>query len=270
MADGGLLVIFAHPDDESLAGGVMARYADAGVPVTMLCATRGEAGEIAPGTGATPETLGAHREQELRDACAILGVGDVRFLDYRDSGMAGTPENDDARSLNRADASDVIGAIAGVIEEVRPRAIVTWDETGGYGHPDHVAVHRHASAAYAQVAERAGRPPALHYVLIPVQEFRKVMEEMQRRGLEVGEPPGDPDALSELTYAEPNCVIDVSAQVDRLLRALNAHRTQLGSFGAFTRMPDDLQHSVFGREYFFRAQPEVAPGTMLDDLFAGV
>ena len=89
MATGGLLVVLAHPDDESLIGGTMAHYTDAGIPVTMLCATRGEVGEIAPGTGATPETLAAYREQELRDACALLGVQDVRFLSFRDSGMAG-------------------------------------------------------------------------------------------------------------------------------------------------------------------------------------
>src|SRR5438874_5056925 len=156
MADGGLLVALAHPDDESLISGTIARYASR-MPVTMLCATRGEVGEIAPGTGATRETLGAVREQELRDACGLLGVDDVRFLAYRDSGMQGTPENEDPRSFARADAERVAGEILGVMEQVRPKVVVTWDETGGYGHPDHMAMHRHVSAAFARMREkRAG------------------------------------------------------------------------------------------------------------------
>jgi LmbE family N-acetylglucosaminyl deacetylase len=114
MATGGLLAIYAHPDDETFGvGGTMAKYADRGVPVTMVCATRGEVGEIAPGTDATPETLGQFREQELRDAMAILGVHDVRFLDYRDSGMRGTPENEDPRNLHKDFVADNMAAIFG-------------------------------------------------------------------------------------------------------------------------------------------------------------
>src|SRR6266536_712500 len=100
---GGLLIAIAHPDDESFGmGGTMAAAAAAGRPVTLVCATRGEVGEIADPALATPETLGAVREQELRDACAALGVHDVRFLPYRDSGMEGTPENADTRALCNA------------------------------------------------------------------------------------------------------------------------------------------------------------------------
>src|SRR5438067_4798024 len=116
MADGGLLVALAHPDDESLISGTIARYASR-MPVTMLCATRGEVGEIAPGTGATPETLGAVREQELRRACAFLGVSDVRFLGYRDSGMDGTPENKDRRAYVNASRDEVVAQLAAAFRE---------------------------------------------------------------------------------------------------------------------------------------------------------
>jgi LmbE family N-acetylglucosaminyl deacetylase len=277
MATGGLLVVLAHPDDESLIGGTMAHYTDAGIPVTMLCATRGEVGEIAPGTGATPETLAAYREQELRDACALLGVQDVRFLSFRDSGMAGTPENADPRSLQQAPAADVVRPIARAIRELRPAAVVTWDETGGYGHPDHMKVHQCATAAFEAAADPAqyageGQPwqtPSLYFALVPVAEFIYAMTEMRNRGLDVGEPPGDADAMATLTYAEPNCIVDVSGQMDRKFEALVTHRTQAGSFGSFSDMPEDLRTRVFSREYFYRAQPPVPAGTILDDLLIG-
>src|SRR5436190_23132113 len=103
-----LLVVIAHPDDEALGvDGTMARAIEEGHEVTVVCATRGEVGEISDPAIATPETLGEVREQEMRDAMAVLGVTDVRFLDYRDSGMAGTPENEDERSLLQAEPMEV-------------------------------------------------------------------------------------------------------------------------------------------------------------------
>src|SRR6478672_2526017 len=117
MPEGGLLVALAHPDDESLVGGTMALYADRGIPVTLLCATRGEVGEIAEGTGATPETLGEFRERELREAARIMGVRDVRFLDYRDSGMQGTADNGDPRAFANADPARVVEQIVRIIDD---------------------------------------------------------------------------------------------------------------------------------------------------------
>src|SRR5947207_13996528 len=106
---------FAHPDDETFSvGGTLARAISLGWRVTAICATRGEVGEIAPGTDATPATLGAVREQELRAACAALGVTDVRFLGYRDSGMDGTPENKAARAHINAPDEEVVGKLAAI------------------------------------------------------------------------------------------------------------------------------------------------------------
>ncbi|HEX5480921.1 MAG TPA: PIG-L family deacetylase [Dehalococcoidia bacterium] len=267
MADGGILVVLAHPDDESLISGTMARYTDAGMPVTMLCATRGEAGEIAPGTDATPDNLGEHRERELRDACAIVGVHDVRLLPFRDSGMAGTPENNDPRSLAQASKAEVVSAMAGVMRDVRPRAVLTWDATGGYGHPDHMKVHVCATEAFE--TSGAARNAALFYSVIPIEEFTSAMEEMRRRGIEVGDPPGDPDAMDQMEMVRPNCIIDVAAQLDRKQQALRAHRTQAGSFDMFDRMPEDLSRRFFEREYFHRAIPPLPAGVTLDGLFEG-
>jgi LmbE family N-acetylglucosaminyl deacetylase len=272
---GGLLSIFAHPDDETFGvGGTMAHYRDRDVPVTVVSATRGEVGEIAPGTDATPETLGQVREQELRDACAILGVSDVRFLDFRDSGMAGTPENDDPRSLNRAEAERVIEPLVRIVRDVRPDVIATWDPSGGYGHPDHIAIHHHATAAYHVAADAtrfpssggAWRTPALFYNAIPVDEFGQLLEEARKRGVDLGDPPGDAETMASLPRLTPNCVIDVSAQYERKRRALRAHRTQMSDAGFLERIPEDIIKRFFGREHFYRAHPELPNGKVLHDL----
>ena len=156
MTTGGLLAIFAHPDDETFGlGGTMAHYSGRGMPVTMVCATRGEVGEISEGSAATPETLGQYREQELRDAMEVLGVSDVRFLEYRDSGMYGTPENADPRAFVNAPADTVVESLVRIIRERQPEVIVTWDESGGYGHPDHIATYHHATAACGAAADAA-------------------------------------------------------------------------------------------------------------------
>ena len=274
---GGLLAIYAHPDDETFGvGGTMAHYADRGIPVAMICATRGEVGEIAPGTGATPETLGQYREQELRDAMAILGVSDVRFLDFRDSGMQGTPENDDPRSLHKADPAKVIEPLVRAIRELRPDVIATWDASGGYGHPDHIAIHHHASAAYHAAADasqytQAGAPwrtRALYYTAIPIRAFADLMQELQRRGLRSEEIVGGDENFGELPRVEPNCMIDVSDQYDRKQRAFAAHATQNNPDDLFATMPDDLARGFFGREYFYRADPPLPTGAHLDDLMS--
>lgn len=278
MPEGGLLAIYAHPDDETLCSGVMATYAARGVPVTMVCATRGEVGEIAPGTDATPDTLGEYRERELREACAILGVHDVRFLGFRDSGMAGTPENADQRSLHQAAPEQVVGPLVRVIRELRPAVISTWDASGGYGHPDHVAVHHHATAAYRAAADAsqypqlgpAHRAAALYYSVIPIEEFTKIRDELAARGIDIGSPPGDDAAFADLPRVRANCRIDVDGVYDRKRAALRSHRTQLDESGIFGGLPEDLARRLFGAEFFYRADPPLPDGVTLDDLLAGL
>jgi LmbE family N-acetylglucosaminyl deacetylase len=143
-----LLVIFAHPDDEGGTSGTLAYYIARGAAVTLACATRGEVGEISDPILATPETLGEVREAELRAACAHLGIEDVRFLGYRDSGMVDTPPNNDPRSLHQAPLDSVVAQLVGLIRDVRPHAIITFEPAGGYGHPDHLAVHRGKRRAF--------------------------------------------------------------------------------------------------------------------------
>lgn len=274
MTAGGLLAVFAHPDDETFGvGGTMARYAAHGLPVTMVCATRGEVGEISSGSEATPDTLGQFREQELREAMAILGVKDVRFLGFRDSGMKGTPENEDPRAFANAHPAAVVHMLVRTIREVQPRAIITWDEAGGYGHPDHVAIHHHATAAFHAAADASTfpttgapfSPAGLFYLAIPFEEFGRAMQTMRERGLDV--PDVGDTGIDELPHAVPNVRIDVQGFLETKEQAMRTHRTQIGDVEGFLHLPDDIRRQFFGIEHFFRAAPPVAVGTMLSDLF---
>ena len=155
-----ILAAYGHPDDEGQVTGTLAAFIARGAKVTLVCATRGEVGEISDPALATPDTLGYVRELELRAAMAQIGLSDVRLLPYRDSGMAGTPENDDPRSLHQQPAEAVVAQLVAVIRELRPHAVFTWDPSGGYGHPDHVAVHKHMVAAFDAAGDAAQFPEA--------------------------------------------------------------------------------------------------------------
>lgn len=277
MTTGGLLAIFAHPDDETFGvGGTIAHYAGRGMPVTMVCATRGEVGEISEGSDATPETLGQYREQELRAAMAVLGVSDVRFLEYRDSGMYGTPENADPRAFVNAPADTVVESLVRIIRERKPEVIVTWDESGGYGHPDHIATYHHATAAYGAAADAARHAdagdawstPRLYYVALPMKEFAAIMEEMREVGSDTPNVLEDDERMASLPRVEPNCIVDVLAYFERKLEAMLTHKTQISDMDPFMRLPVETQRRFFGREFFYRAHPLLNDGATIDDLFA--
>lgn len=278
MERGPILAVFGHPDDESfLCAATMARYREQGVPVTVVSATKGEVGQIHEGVEATPEMLPELRAQELRDAMAILGVDDVRFLGFRDSGMQGTDDNHHADALMNAPPDAVVEAIVRMMRDVRPAVVITWDESGGYGHPDHIAVHHHTTTAFHAAGDPskfagAGepwRPAMLFYTALPGDEWMNMMREMRELGIfeteeidEAGE-----QALAELPRVEPNCIIDVSAYMERKEQAMLAHRTQLADVEPFLKLPVESRMRYLGREYFHRAWPEAPAGTMLRDLF---
>src|SRR5437763_1747625 len=143
-----LLGAFAHPDDEGIVSGALLQYSTSGVETGLVVATRGEVGEIADPSLATPETLGQVREGEMRKAAEVIGIQSLYFLDYRDSGMEGTPENKDPRAFINADETEAVGRLVKIIREFKPTVIVTFDPTGGYGHPDHIAIHRWTTKAF--------------------------------------------------------------------------------------------------------------------------
>lgn len=262
-----LLVAVAHPDDETFGmGGTMARLAADGWGVTVVCATRGEAGEIADPSLATPETLGSVREQELRRACHILGVDDVRFLDYRDSGMEGTPENADPRALCNAPPAAATEAFAALICDVDPSLVLTWDPSGGYGHPDHIAVHRFASAAFAQESPSSAHRRALYYTTLPVQLFEEMASELAKQGVSFGDD-GMRERAEQLPHLPFTTAIDVSAFIARKFEALKQHATQMPADSPFQRLPPEFRDRFAGTEYFYRAVPAWNEGEPIEHWF---
>ena len=171
-----LLAVKPHPDDEAITmGGTLARYSAEGVRTTLVTATRGEVGEILDKdldpVEAAPR-LASIREAELRRACEIMGVGELVFLGYEDSGMAGLPRNREPKTFWQADEEEAVGRLIQVIRRVKPQVIATENEVGGYGHPDHIKTHRVAVSAfyYADNVERFPggepfRPSKLYYTL---------------------------------------------------------------------------------------------------------
>ena len=167
-------------------------------------------------------------------------------------------------------------AMLAIAKTARPALVVTWDASGGYGHPDHIAVHRHATEAFRAAADASRYPMAgaawqaraLYYVAIPIREFMRLGEEMRKRGVDMGEPPGGDENIARLEHVEPNCIVDVSAQYERKWQALGTHRTQIGAEDMFAKMPEDLRRTFMSREYFYRAEPALPAGGMLEDLFA--
>ena len=262
-----VLVVTAHPDDEALGiGGTMARLVAEGHHVTIVCATRGEAGEISDPALATPETLGAVREQELRNAMRILGVADVRFLDYRDSGMEGTPENDDPRSLFQAEPMEVVMALTAIMQEVNPDVVITWEPSGGYGHPDHIKVHETTTEAFHSYQMRSGRPVRLYYTAFPVHLFAEMAEELRAQGIELGNEQMRRRAMS-LPRLPVTTEIDLTPYLERKREALAQHRTQMPADSPFTRLSEPLRRKFLGREYFHRAVPPWHEGEAMEDWF---
>jgi len=146
-----ILAVLAHPDDESFGmGGTLALYASRGMGVHLVCATRGEVGEATPELLKGFESVAQLRESELRCAAGILGLAGVHFLDYRDSGMPGSPDNTHPRALTAQPLDDVAAKVVRYIRELKPQIVLTFDPIGGYRHPDHIAIHRATVRAFEQ------------------------------------------------------------------------------------------------------------------------
>lgn len=280
-----LMAVFAHPDDESFGtGGALGRYgADPGVRVVLVCATRGEAGEINDPKLATAERLGEVREQELRCACQTLGVEDLFLLDYRDSGMAGTAENTDPRALAMADFDEAVGKIVAHIRRERPDVVVTFDETGGYGHPDHIAIHHHTKAAFVAAADASRYPEQiaaglgpyqakkLYFTAIPQRFFRDVAAKLQELGTEI--PQRYLDRLDgPFGLPDEACTTDIDVRDFWEVKqaAVRCHATQLNPDSIFAMLPPDVMRDLQAWECFQLAESTVGEDGDSHDLMAGV
>ncbi len=278
-----LMAIFAHPDDEGAIAGTLTHYAQKGVEVTLVCATRGEVGEISDPALATPETLGAVREKELQAACAILGIQRLRLLSYRDSGMVDTPENEDPRALVQATPEKIMGEFVTVIRELKPDVIITFEPFGWYGHPDHQVVSKWVTAVYPLANEATAYPEAgdawqphrLFHAVIPFSKFGAMIQEAIAAGYIEESGFGDGPPNEEMIAAETTVthVIPVAEFFDTKREGMMAHKTQFGPDNMFRKIPRELMIKSWANEHFIQVAPPPDKSlreTHLDDLFAGV
>jgi len=253
-----ILLVHAHPDDETINNGAtMALYAALGAQVTLVTCTRGEEGEVL-----TPElthlassqtdALGEHREIELANAMKALGVTDFRFLaegegKYRDSGMMGTEPNNRPDVFWQADFEEASDYLVKVIDEVKPHILITYDEIGGYGHPDHIQAHRIAMRASDK---SKGQIQKIYWNTMP----KSVLAESMAKMKELGSDFFGADNVDDLPFAKEDSfvtsLIDGNSYVDAKMAAMKAHHTQIALDGPFFALSNNLGLQVWGHEYY--------------------
>ncbi len=296
-----LLLVHAHPDDESIGqGATMAKYVSEGRGVTLVTCTAGEMGEIlVPGlehlAADQADTLGVHRREELAAAMAALGVTDHRFLGgfgtYRDSGMkwhddghAVAADDVHENAFWHADLTEAASLLVEVIREVRPQVLVTYDYFGGYGHPDHIQAHRVAMYA-AQLAAvpsfrrelgEAWDIPKIYWGAMSESRMRAGLRALRDAGDQVSFQGMDPDGQLPpfaVPDADLTCAVDATDHVDQKMAALAAHATQITLDGPFFALSNQVGNSVWGQEFFriVKGHPGALGEDGLEsDLFAGL
>ena len=280
-----LLLVHAHPDDESINNGAtMAAYVARGAQVTLITCTRGEEGEIL-----VPELshlasdkedgLGKHREIELAAAMKELGVTDFRFLGapkrkFRDSGMMGTPQNSRSDVFWNADIDEAARILEAIILEIKPHVLITYDENGGYGHPDHIQAHRVAMRAADFAKESGWEIQKIYWNTIPISVIEEGIKAMQGTGVDFF----GVEKAEDFPFAAPDHLVTTVFEGDEFvakkMAAMKAHPTQISVDGPFFALSDNLGFKVWGREFYrlvrgAKGGPFDKDGRELD-LFAGV
>ena len=272
------LFVHAHPDDETINNGAtMAQMVEDGVTVTLITCTRGEEGEVLVPelshlASSAEDKLGAHRVIELANAMKELGVKDHRFLgNYRDSGMMDTPQNQHPNCFWRADVDEAARKLALIIDEIRPQVMVTYDENGGYGHPDHIQTHRVAMRA-AELA--TWQIQKIYWNIMPKSVVQRGMDAMKDQGSEFF----GAENVDDLPFVKDDsfvsAVIHAPNQVDKKMAAMKAHATQISLDGPFFALSNNLGVQVFADEYYTLIKGEKAAPFNTDNLetnlFAGI
>ncbi len=276
-----ILVIRPHPDDESSAtGGMLAHYHAQGVRTGVVICTGGEEGEIHDpdlDAEAHKPRLREIRERELRNACSILGVSELRLLGYRDSGMADTPANMHPEAFWGAEPGESVGRLVRIIRELRPRVIVTEPSGGGYAHPDHVMCHQVSVAAFHAAGDVQAYPevgPAWQvaklYAIAHIDDgaWEALRPEFVAAGFDLGKP--RPRRKSRSGPEAATVALDVRPYSDIQRRALLAHRTQIPPTSMWARLPDELYRRAFATAYFMRLHPLAAAHEREPDLCSGL
>ncbi|MDX3852474.1 N-acetyl-1-D-myo-inositol-2-amino-2-deoxy-alpha-D-glucopyranoside deacetylase [Streptomyces sp. AK02-01A] len=284
-----LLLVHAHPDDESINNGAtMAKYAAEGARVTLVTCTLGEEGEVIPAGLAhlaadQEDRLGAHRIGELAAAMKELGVTDHRFLGgpgrFRDSGMMGLEQNHREDAFWHADVDDAAPYLVEVIREVRPQVLVTYDPHGGYGHPDHIQAHRVAMRAAVLAAETGYRPglgaphsiAKIYWNRVPRSVAEEGFARLRATGTDFPGVAAVDDLPGVIDDTEITAAIDGTPYRARKAAAMRAHATQIAVDGPFFALSNDLGQPLFAAEYYQLAhgEPGAPNGEREDDLFAG-
>lgn len=273
-----LMTIYAHPDDEAFSGaGTLTRATRLGRPVAVVCATRGEEGKIADPALASQENLGQVREQELRAAMAAVGVQDVTFLDYIDGHLA------------EADQEEALGKVVAQIRRFQPDVVLTFDPRGGYGHVDHMAIHRLAVAGVAAAADPARFPQQIsqgarphrvrkvYYSAFPRERMLEMRDQMRARG-EDFIPGGDEATIpvEEMGYPLAGIGTRVTLNDDEFaakFAAVSAHKTQLPADNPWAQATMEQLRAYMGTEMFVLARPPISDRDYPmpeDDVFAGL
>lgn len=283
MSELRLLTVHAHADDETITmGGTLALCADRGIRTAVVCCTDGQLATIFAKDMPEEETrprLAEIRREELRRACDILGVDEVHFLDYRDSGMAGEPSNDEPHAFWKADIHEAVGRLVAHIRAFKPHVVVTYDANGAYGHPDHIQAHRvtllAVEAAYlGKMYPQAGEPwriSKMYYTAFPASGARKAIELAKQFGQPspFGDTPAD--ELDFVTRDElVTTKVDVGEQVARKQQALRAHHSQITDDFPLLAMPAEMVREHFPWEHFQMVWSNVPTRVPESDLFAGL
>ncbi len=256
----------AHPDDETINNGAtMAKYVSEGVAVTLITCTRGEEGEVlvpelAHLASNATDALGTHRESELANAMKALGVTDFRFLGaphtkFRDSGMMGTEQNDRPDVFWKANLDEAAAELVKVILEVKPQVLVTYDEFGGYGHPDHIQAHRVAMRA-AEIAAPQWEISKIYWNTMPRSVMEKGIEKMKEMGSDFLGVESADDLPFVKDDALVTTVISAAKFAPQKIEAMKAHPTQMSLDGPFFALSNNLGSEVMGDEYYILVKGE--------------
>jgi N-acetyl-1-D-myo-inositol-2-amino-2-deoxy-alpha-D-glucopyranoside deacetylase len=280
-----LLLVHAHPDDETINNGVtMTKYAQEGAKVTLVTCTRGEEGEVlieslANLASSKDDKLGEHREVELKNAMQHLGIEDYRFLGapnkkWRDSGMIGSSQNERSDVFWQANLEEAAQELVKVILETKPHVLITYDEFGGYGHPDHIKANQVAMKAADMAVAQGWTISKIYWNTMPRSVIQNGIEKMK----EIGSSFFGAESADDLPFAKPDelvtAVIRATEFVPQKLEAMKAHATQISVDGPFFALSNNLGLSVWGDEYYTlvrgqKSEPFDSDGRELD-LFAGI
>jgi LmbE family N-acetylglucosaminyl deacetylase len=268
------MAVHAHPDDEATGtGGVLARYAAEGIRTVLVTCTDGGCGDgpggVKPGDpGHDPAAVALMRRQELQASCDVLKVSDLEMLDYADSGMAGWPGNDAPGSFWQTPVEEGAARLAELMRHYRPDVVVTYDENGFYGHPDHIQAHRITMAAL----EMTALAPKVYWTTMPRSMMQRFGEIMREFGEDTPEPdPAEAAAMAEIGLPDDEITtwVDTTAFSGQKFDALAAHASQ-GENIFFLKMGKERFGELMGMETFVRVQDTTGAAVPENDLFAGL